>query len=652
MKVLVKPQWRPKKLPMPVAASVSLCLFLVAILPLLHQAVVLAIAVSLQAVASSLLMKTALMHAGLDPVYASVFNRTLGNIEARGLAVAGPLGDSLHQLAPSLFASPDKLVPGASATALVGDGGSVLASAIAMVGTEVIFMCAGLAMLWFALRRGRASPQAHFLALSILGLMFQARGVVGLARFRFSLEDLEIMGLSHVFTKLFPVDAGTYRGMVAEPLDTLVPYLIPAIVILIVYGVPLAVILLHGWLKGGLQARGRRILQHFIHWPLRLSEQRLGHAAFLGVGLMAGIVLSQALLPTLADYNYASEAEKSPGQVVDESPPAAAEQGQVPVQPAAPMAVAKRGPSKVAVSGAGLVYNYTVDGQPEKIRGIGYNVMYSHLSPDERAARYDRDFGLMQAAGVNTILGWEREQFDELTLEKAQEYGIGVVMPYHLKGDADYTDPTYQQEIRQDVTDWVRRFKKYPALRMWGIGNEVVHSMGKNPLTPRSRAFSQFYVNLADAVRAVDPDHPITYRDAEDLYLGPLRDALRKDGVPRPWLVYGVNFFTLRICDALQSWPKRDFDSPVIVSEFAPSGLRPEDRPKGYIKMLKCIAKENPSLLGAFAYVWATTGPEAIDRVMGLVNQEGQPVDQSLTALGKAYRHNLDPDEEVFRTQD
>lgn len=678
----VKP-WRPKGLPLPGAALASLSLLLISLVPLVHQAMVLGMAVFLQAAASSLLIKQALMGAGMDPVYASVFNRTLGNIEARGLAVAGPLGDTLHQLAPGIFASPDRVVPGALATALVGDGVSVLASAIATLGTELIFIFAGLALLRLGLRRGRAggagkprlseaacpdsrpfpgpaSAKTLYLALAITGLMLQARGVIGLVRLRFSLEEIEIMGLSHVFTKLFPVDAGSYREMVAEPFASFVPYVIPSIIMLAVYGVPLAVLLLRTRLKGGLRTIVRQIPLHPVHWPLHLPEQRFRHTALLSMALLGSVALSQALLPALADYNYPVEAESGTVQVAEtplqtpEPPPAVeAPAPAVPEPKQVPKAIVKLGPTRVEVAGANNVYGYTVEGQPERIRGVGYNVEYMHLPPADRAARYERDFGLMRGAGVNTILGWQTEQFDELTLEKAQEYGIGVIMPYHLVGEGDYASPAYQEQVERDVTAWVQRFQKHPAVRMWGIGNEVVHSMGKNPLTPRSRAFARFYVKLADKVRALDPDHPVTYRDAEDLYLPPLRDELRKDGVPRPWLVYGVNFFTMRMCDSLQTWPKRDFDTSVMVSEFAPSGLSPDDRPKGYVKMLKCIAKQNSAnVLGGFAYVWTTTGPEAIDRVMGLVNDDGQPVDRSLSTLGKAYRHNLETGGEAFAAVD
>lgn len=636
-------------IPRPLAACVSLGLLSVPVLPLVHEAMVLAIAFALKTAASSLMVKQALMQAGLDPVYAAVFNRTMGNIEAKGLAVAGPLGDALHQMAPSFFASSDKVLPGAWATALVGDGVSVLASSIAMLGTEVIFIAGGLALLLSGLRRGRAEPKPLFLALALLGIMLQIRGLVGLVGLRFSIEDIEIMGLSHVFTKLFPMDAGAYRGMVTDPLGALVPFLLPAIIALSLYGLPLAVKFLWTWVKRGPRSALRpQILWSSFHWPFRSPEQHLGQPAILGVALLMGLFVSQALLPASADYNFPIEAETSPVPEAGE-PSLLAATPIVVEQQEAPKAIANSEPSKVVISGADYNYTYTVNGQARRIRGIGYNVMYSHLSGTERAARYDSDFDLMRAAGVSTILGWEREQFDELTLEKAQEYGLGVVLPYYLPRDGEYSDRVYQQKIEQDVKEWVGRFKKYPALRMWGIGNEVIHGMGKNPDAPRPRAFAQFYVKLADMVHTLDPDHPVTYRDAEDLYISPIRDAFNKDGVRRSWFVYGVNFFTNRICEALDNWPKRALDTPLMVSEFAPTGLSPEDRPKGYVKMLRCIAKQKASVLGAFAYVWTTNGPEAIDRVMGLVTADGQPVDRSLSSLGRAYRHNLDLNEEVFR---
>ncbi|MDP2660769.1 MAG: glycoside hydrolase family 2 TIM barrel-domain containing protein, partial [Dehalococcoidia bacterium] len=287
------------------------------------------------------------------------------------------------------------------------------------------------------------------------------------------------------------------------------------------------------------------------------------------------------------------------------------------------------------ISGSSYSYTYSVNGQPMRIKGVGYNSLYSSLSRAERAARYDWDFSEMRAVGVNTILGWGLQNFDELTLDKAQEYGLGVVMPYRLATDGDYADPGYQQVVEQSVKDWVQRYRGYPALRIWGIGNEVIHAI--NPFTPRAKAFAQFYIRLADEVHSLDPDHPVLYRDAEDVNLGPIKGVLDKNRISRPWLVYGGNFFTNRICEALPDWPKKGMDLPVLISEFAPSGLSPEDRPKGYLHMLQCISKAYPMVLGAFPYVWMTEGPEAIDRTMGLVGADVQPVDGSLWAIGRAF---------------
>ncbi len=627
------PGW-PAKPPRSVATLVALCLLLTALLPLFHQATVLALATSLRAAASLRVIKDFLTWVGLDPVYASVFNRTMGNIEAQGLAIAGPLGDILHQIAPVVFASPDKVIPGAWATALIGDGVSVLASATARVGTNAVFIGGGLLLLALGMRLRHSRPRLLFLALAFLSAAAQARGLVGLLRHTFSPEDLEIMGLSHIFTKLFPIDAGTYRDLVSGPLlSSLAPYLIPGVVVFAIYGATVAVVFFRIRWAGRHNAKFSLMLRRIWPSPLLLPRNQLGYQGLTALALLVAAITSPVFLPSRADYDFPVEEAGASAVLVDET-------GALPPEAASfEKEAAIGGPSKVVISGKGYAYSYTVNGRSARIRGMGYNSMYSHLRLNERAARYDWDFSEMKADGVNTILGWEREQFDELTLEKAQEYGLGVVMPYHLQGNGDYGNPAYEQKVEQDIKEWVKRFKSYPAIRMWGIGNEVIHYMN-NPDAPRAKSFAQFYIKLADAVRAIDPDHPVIYRDAEDIYVGPIRDALRRDGVPRPWFVYGVNFFTYRICEALAGWPKKGMDAPLVVSEFAPSGLSPEDRPKGYLKMWRCIAENYPSVLGGFLYVWTTNGPEAIDRTMGLMDAQGLPVDRSFWTMGRAfYRH-------------
>lgn len=382
------------------------------------------------------------------------------------------------------------------------------------------------------------------------------------------------------------------------------------------------------------RSRAEAVADRLTHLPSLILGKPSAYPRLTAVAIMVSAAVSPIMVPSRADYNFPVDAEGANLEIVWEAT------SMSPVTRADVVAIpaAVTGPSKVIISGTGYAYSYVVNGRIERLRGIGYNPMYSHLSSDERASRYDWDFSEMKAAGVNTILGWEREQFDELTLQKAQEYGIGVILPYHLPGYADYGNPDYEDSVQRDVMDWLARFKDYPAVRMWGIGNEVIHYIN-NPEAPKAKAFAKFYVKLADAVHAADPDHPVIYRDAEDMYVTPLRDALQNDGARRPWFVYGVNFFTNRICEALPDWPSKGMDVPLVVSEFAPSGLGRDDRPKGYLHMLRCITGQYPSVLGAFVYVWSTSGPEAIDRTMGLVDSEGHPVDRSFWAIGRAFKH-------------
>lgn len=51
----------------------------------------------------------------------------------------------------------------------------------------------------------------------------------------------------------------------------------------------------------------------------------------------------------------------------------------------------------------------------------------------------------MQRLGINTIEGWFEKQFDTTTLDAAARNGIGVLMPFELNQDVDYSDPAIRQ---------------------------------------------------------------------------------------------------------------------------------------------------------------------------------------------------------------
>lgn len=313
-------------------------------------------------------------------------------------------------------------------------------------------------------------------------------------------------------------------------------------------------------------------------------------------------------------------------------------------------------PSVVTVAGEGFDYTYEVNGARETIRGVGYNAIYRYLSPEVRAQMYDRDFWLMRRAGINTIEGWDQDKgyvqdkFDELLLTKAEEWGIGVIMPYYLSPSADYTDYDYRARIAEDVANWVRHYKDYSAVRMWGLGNEVLFAMEFDEDGKQARAFAEFLVELADMVHDIDPNHPVIYRESEDVYVPILRDAITKDGIKRSWLVYGMNVYTFRIGQILSDWPEHGLDLPVVVSEFAPVGLQDDERAAGYAEMWRTLRSYPPYVFGGLAYVWTTEGPEPVDREFGLLYGNDVAVDDSFNQLTDEFL--LDEALEVERITD
>jgi hypothetical protein len=312
-------------------------------------------------------------------------------------------------------------------------------------------------------------------------------------------------------------------------------------------------------------------------------------------------------------------------------------------QPAPPSHV------EVNVDGSGAA-QLLVNGQPQVIRGMGLNTQYTQtLTPPQRAARLDSDFAALRSMGVNTVLGWDPSEFDSVLLDAAEDHGLGVVMPFDIDPATDFTDPGIRAQLTRQVLDWVKTYRAHPALRMWGIGNEVLHKI-VHPVwlggpqdavrVQQARAFVDWTIETADAVHALDPDHPVTYRDAEDAFANWMVEGLHRHGLPeaRMWFLWGVNCYTNRLDQIEANWPNVGMESPMWVSEFAPGGLAIPDRPDGFSSMWATIRQHAAWTLGGAAYAWTRNGPEGVDRNLGLTD-DGTPVDgKSLERLAQLYR--------------
>jgi beta-galactosidase/beta-glucuronidase len=299
------------------------------------------------------------------------------------------------------------------------------------------------------------------------------------------------------------------------------------------------------------------------------------------------------------------------------------------------------GPSHVTVEKqADGSYQYLVNGHAQVFIGMGYDPIYRYLSNDQRVANYRRDFTMLKAAGVNTITGWdadkgyEQDKFDELTLNTANQYGIGVVMPLNLPPELDYSNPDVVSELLAEGRAKVERYKDNPAVRMWGVGNEVYWEMDPD-MYP---AFSDAYLKIADMFHQLDPNHPVIYREAEDRYMPVIVDSLKTSGDMRPWLQFGVNIYDKDPRPLLSNWPDWDVDRPLFVSEFGWQGETPQERAGNYLDMWHAIREFPKWVMGGAPYVWTTAGPEPTDKIWGLMDKDSHPVDGAFSALSQAWR--------------
>jgi hypothetical protein len=461
----------------------------------------------------------------------------------------------------------------------------------------------------------------------------QVQVAIGILGSQPSIRELEATGVSFAANALMPGLAPRDTALSDGPVQLWPPLLAASLV---------ALALLVGYLPVGLVL--------LLRDPTRRITFGTAAIVMLGSAACAGVLKQDATLSGPSEISPVVMAAPAPA-------PPVVQEYRLATSPdvsgfdrwhSDPGANPPSGPSHVAVVGTAFHYQYLVDGQPQVIRGMGLNTQYvQSLSPSDRAARVENDMRELAAMGVNTVLGWDPAEFDAVLLDAAQRHGIGVVMPFDLDPSADYTDPTVRQRLHDEALAWVARYRKYPAVRMWGLGNEVLHKIvhpawvgPQDPAQERqAEAFSNWLVQTADDIHALDPDHPVTYRSAEDAFVDWVIAALdRRSGGPRPWFVWGTNCYQAYLSDIVDHWDQLGMPTALWVSEFAPGGTAVPDRAEGFATMWGYVRRNPDWVLGGAVYAWTRNGPEGVDRNFGLTD-DGVPVDRrSLEMLTTLFR--------------
>ncbi len=556
--------------------------------------------------ASSAFVQKAVSDAPGDDVHAGLALRMIGDLGHPHVAVP-VVGDSLAGLWPAWFA------PSAAGSAWFGlvlpRDGSPVAWLVANSLVMAVLMAAGTAahQLSSALPGGPSTLATRARLVRRLGLAAMAFAVVAsLVGSPGEHSGLE-MTWSMLATKALGVDSGGF--------DAAWPWLRFPLFLAHVTGVLAAAYVLGRLLT----AAARRSLPWFggAAGAAQSRESYRRTAAHMALFSAGFFVLS----PLGVRVDVQMEALQAGNAILTNQPIAETLRGDR--------------PSTVQIDHGRSGYVLMVNGRRRLLRGIGYNPSTAGTPPEERSERLQRDFTDIAGAGFNAILGWDEDEFDPALLLHAGEKGLGVVAPFELGPAADYSDPRVRSAVLKQIDVWVTQRKNIPSLWMWGLGNEVVHGIG-DAKSPRAAAFASFLMEAADRVHQLDPQHPVVYRDAEDVYLQPVEEALRR-GPRRSWFVYGMNFFSLRIGEALSRGPSTALDQPLIISEFGPAGVWAQGRPAAYLKQWAAIREHKARVLGGFVYVWCREGPEALDRMFGITDAAGQPADGSLAALSAVF---------------
>ncbi|MGP4103340.1 discoidin domain-containing protein [Nonomuraea sp. KM90] len=221
------------------------------------------------------------------------------------------------------------------------------------------------------------------------------------------------------------------------------------------------------------------------------------------------------------------------------------------------------GPSVVAVTGAQGDWRLTVNGAPYLIKGMTYG------PPQAAADGYLRD---LKAMGVNTIRTWGVDDTHTPTLlDTAARHGIKVIVGHWLNQGADYVNDTaYKTGVKNEIVARVNALKNRQGVLMWDVGNEVIltmqdHGLPADVVEQRRVAYARFVNEVAQAIHAADPNHPVTstdaYTHAWTYYKAhsPALDLLAVNS-------YGA-IHTVR-----QDWINGGHTRPYIVTEAGPDG--------------------------------------------------------------------------------
>ena len=611
-----------------------------------------------------------------SPVHARIMVETLGGVRAAGILVAGWPGQILHRLIPSLFI--DSAAGPVWISAIIDKDSTVLGFYIAQALAEFLVIVLGILILQFGLKKRslrdvlRRAPV--FDVLCVVGGLYLVAQAIWLA---YSLTmtptqaGLRETGIGVGLSLFLQLDAQRYNWL----MDVSLPVLLPSVMI----GMAIA----SAWFLGKILLRleialGRRSAaarRSMTARILRKTKLAIALAPLLAVAFLSphyfGIVRTALVSPT------PQVSQSHPQPVVEKVTPVPSTPIPTPTETPLPIVItvwAEATPTlanptptpdptpnrqrQVALKRDGNKFSLLVNGNPTYITGLNYNVNYTALPDDVKRKFHNRDFKIMQNAGVNAVIGWG--VYDRATLQIANDYGIGVVMPFELDPKGPYENKNYRDHVKDDFRKYVLEYKDAAALWGWNPGgDELLHRMEtENHRTPdKLQAASDFLIELSMLAHSLDPDHVNIVKEPRDSYVPYIEDSIRRARLQHPesdpgnYFIFASNTYgkpdgVATVLNKTKENIEERVGVALAVGEFAPFGMARSDRPAQYAAMWNTV--QQVSSIGGFAYVFGPDQPNPqapnpydplrlLVSEFSLVDNEGLPIDGSLNVLSTLW---------------
>ena len=381
--------------------------------------------------------------------------------------------------------------------------------------------------------------------------------------------------------------------------------------------------------------------------------------AFLALGFSASP--AAAIAPTATATNVKPTATRTPSAAVPTAVRTATSARptatRTPTQPATVPSPIPQASTKTSVRHNGNQFALLVNGQPTYIKGLNYNVNYTELSVDLRLELHRRDFKIMRDMGVNAIVGWGI--YDEITLQVADEFGIGVIMPFDLPANGDYDNANYRNQIKSDFREYVQRFRNYHAVWGWNPGgDELLYRMDteEHRTEDKLQHAANLELEMVLIAQSLDPNHFNLIKEPRDWYIKYLGTAMSNNPsgshILGSNLIYGVNVYgryediEMALVNAKVTLADQ-LGLTMMVSEFGPFNSPREERATHYAGIWNIVTRISD--VGGLAYVFGPDQPNPnapnpydplalLPNQYSLVDVNGTPIDNALATLTIQWR--------------